>query len=155
MNLLKIGSPSCARRDGSVPLEAVARAIPLSDPIMRMRLLAVPLVCLLPLTVAAQRTHKPPLHGQQWMAITGKPLGATAGAKIFLQGGNAVDAACAMLASAVRAQRTRAHGLPADLWSTHDGSGQRYPHRPTISHLLGCLVQSWRGSRGRVVMVGT
>jgi gamma-glutamyltranspeptidase/glutathione hydrolase len=33
------------------------------------------------------------------MAITGKPLGATAGAKIFLQGGNAVDAACAMLAA--------------------------------------------------------
>ena len=31
------------------------------------------------------------------MAITGKPLGATAGAMIFNQGGNAVDAACAML----------------------------------------------------------
>ena len=33
------------------------------------------------------------------MAITGKPLGATAGAKIFNQGGNAVDASCAMLAA--------------------------------------------------------
>ncbi len=32
------------------------------------------------------------------MAITGKPLGATAGAAIFERGGNAVDAACAMLA---------------------------------------------------------
>ena len=32
------------------------------------------------------------------MAITGKPLGATAGARMFHQGGNAVDAACAMLA---------------------------------------------------------
>jgi len=50
-------------------------------------------------TASAQRTHKPPLHGQDWMAVTGKPLGATAGAKIFLKGGNAVDAACAMLAA--------------------------------------------------------
>jgi gamma-glutamyltranspeptidase/glutathione hydrolase len=33
------------------------------------------------------------------MAITGKPLGAESGAQIFQQGGNAVDAACAMLAS--------------------------------------------------------
>src|SRR5258706_13161619 len=47
----------------------------------------------------AQRTQKPPLHGQEWMAVTGKPLGATAGAKIFLKGGNAVDAACAMIAA--------------------------------------------------------
>ncbi|MDZ7265242.1 MAG: gamma-glutamyltransferase, partial [candidate division KSB1 bacterium] len=44
-------------------------------------------------------TEKPVLHGQHWMAITGKPLAATAGAKIFLQNGNAVDAACAMLAA--------------------------------------------------------
>ncbi len=42
-------------------------------------------------------TQKPPLHGKHWMAITGKPLAATAGAMIFNQGGNAVDAACAML----------------------------------------------------------
>lgn len=47
----------------------------------------------------AQPTHKPPLHGKQWMAITGKPLAAQAGAMIFQQGGNAVDAACAMLAA--------------------------------------------------------
>ncbi|HIB94958.1 MAG TPA: gamma-glutamyltransferase family protein [Candidatus Marinimicrobia bacterium] len=47
----------------------------------------------------AQRTVKPVLHGRHWMAITGKPLGATAGATIFSQGGNAVDAACAMLAA--------------------------------------------------------
>lgn len=44
-------------------------------------------------------TQKPPLHGKNWMAITGKPLAATAGAMIFTKGGNAVDAACAMLAS--------------------------------------------------------
>lgn len=47
----------------------------------------------------AQSTQKPPLHGKHWMAITGKPLGATAGAMIFAQGGNAVDASCAMLAA--------------------------------------------------------
>jgi gamma-glutamyltranspeptidase/glutathione hydrolase len=46
-----------------------------------------------------RNTHKPPLHGRHWMAITGKPLGATAGAMMFQQGGNAIDAACAMLAA--------------------------------------------------------
>lgn len=45
------------------------------------------------------RTQKPPLHGQNWVAITGKPLAATAGARIFERGGNAVDAACAMIAA--------------------------------------------------------
>ncbi|RZK80846.1 MAG: gamma-glutamyltransferase family protein [Pedobacter sp.] len=47
----------------------------------------------------AQQTQKPVLHGTDWMAITGKPLAATAGAIVFQQGGNAVDAACAMLAA--------------------------------------------------------
>jgi gamma-glutamyltranspeptidase/glutathione hydrolase len=47
----------------------------------------------------AQRTQKPPLHGRHWMAVTGKPLAATAGAMIFQKGGNAVDAACAMIAA--------------------------------------------------------
>jgi gamma-glutamyltranspeptidase/glutathione hydrolase len=50
-------------------------------------------------TTQAQQTQKPPLHGKEWMAITGKPLAATAGATIFNKGGNAVDAACAMLAA--------------------------------------------------------
>ena len=56
---------------------------------------------LLPATAAAQetRTHKPALHGRHWIAITGKPLAATTGALIFERGGNAVDAACAMLAA--------------------------------------------------------
>ncbi len=49
--------------------------------------------------VAQARTQKPALHGQHWMAVTGKPLAATAGARIFEQGGNAVDAACAMIAA--------------------------------------------------------
>ncbi|MEE8524637.1 MAG: gamma-glutamyltransferase, partial [Thermoanaerobaculia bacterium] len=48
---------------------------------------------------AAQRTVKPVLHGRHWVAITGKPLAATAGATTFARGGNAVDAACAMLAA--------------------------------------------------------
>ena len=45
------------------------------------------------------QTNKPILHGNHWIAITGKPLGATSGAMIFNKGGNAVDAACAMVAS--------------------------------------------------------
>ena len=44
-------------------------------------------------------TQKPPLHGRHWMAVTGKPLAATAGAMVFNKGGNAVDASCAMLAA--------------------------------------------------------
>ena len=51
------------------------------------------------IATVAQQTQKPPLHGKNWMAITGKPLAATAGAKLFNAGGNAVDAACAMLAA--------------------------------------------------------
>ena len=66
---------------------------------MRRALLALS-ACLLATAPAwAQRTAKPPLHGRHWMAITGKPLGATAGATIFQKGGNAVDAASAMLAA--------------------------------------------------------
>jgi gamma-glutamyltranspeptidase/glutathione hydrolase len=49
-------------------------------------------------TAAEAKTQKPVLHGKHWVAITGKPLGASAGARIFFAGGNAVDAACAMLA---------------------------------------------------------
>ncbi|MDW7761702.1 MAG: gamma-glutamyltransferase [Acidobacteriota bacterium] len=45
----------------------------------------------------AVRTEKPILHGKHWVAITGKPMAATAGAMMFMKGGNAVDAACAML----------------------------------------------------------
>lgn len=46
-----------------------------------------------------RRTAKPPLHARHWIAITGKPLAATAGAMMFQKGGNAVDAAAAMLAA--------------------------------------------------------
>ncbi len=50
-----------------------------------------------PASTFAQRTVKPVLHGRHWVAITGKPLAVTAGAMMFQKGGNAVDAACAML----------------------------------------------------------
>ena len=63
-------------------------------------------------TVGAQRTMKPVLHGRHWMAITGKPLGATAGAMIFQKGGNAVDATCAML------------GAVATMWDTLGWGGE-------------------------------
>jgi len=49
--------------------------------------------------VVAQKTAKPVLHGKHWVAVTGKPLAATAGAMTFTRGANAVDAACAMLAA--------------------------------------------------------
>ncbi|MDQ6827999.1 MAG: gamma-glutamyltransferase [Gemmatimonadota bacterium] len=45
------------------------------------------------------QTEKPPLHAKHWLAITGKPLSATAGSMAFQKGGNAVDAAAAMLAA--------------------------------------------------------
>ena len=44
-----------------------------------------------------QAQDKPLLYGRNWVAITGKPLGAMAGARMFEEGGNAVDATCAML----------------------------------------------------------
>ena len=73
---------------------------------MRRRMSAVWIAATVAFTVAAapsaiaqQKTQKPPLHASHWIAITGKPLAATAGAKIFERGGNAVDAACAMIAA--------------------------------------------------------
>jgi len=59
----------------------------------------VAIVGVLTTGVTAQRTAKPVLHGRHWMAVTGKPLAATAGAAIFHKKGNAVDAACAMIAA--------------------------------------------------------
>ncbi len=64
-----------------------------------MRTIFLLLVVSLPIVITAQQTQKPVLHGKNWMAITGKPLAATSGSIIFQRGGNAVDAACAMLAS--------------------------------------------------------
>jgi gamma-glutamyltranspeptidase/glutathione hydrolase len=67
---------------------------------------------LLLVPTAEARSQKPPLHGRHWVAITGKPLGATAGAMMFLKGGNAVDAACAML------------GATATMWDTLGWGGE-------------------------------
>jgi gamma-glutamyltranspeptidase/glutathione hydrolase len=54
---------------------------------------------LTPKSMFSQRTQKPVLYGRHWVAVTGKPTAATAGAMIFQKGGNAVDAACAMIAA--------------------------------------------------------
>jgi gamma-glutamyltranspeptidase/glutathione hydrolase len=67
-----------------------------------MRRLTLLFIAVASLTANAQiprRTQKPPLHAEHWLAITGKPLSATAGAIIFAKGGNAVDATAAMLAA--------------------------------------------------------
>jgi gamma-glutamyltranspeptidase/glutathione hydrolase len=66
----------------------------------------------LPPATQAQRTNKPVLHGRHWVAITGKPLAATAGATTFARGGNAVDAACAML------------GATSTMWDTLGWGGE-------------------------------
>src|SRR6266498_1980190 len=75
-------------------LEAHMRRSPIAG-----RLLALTFLSILPAAVPAQQTAKPALLGRHWVALTGKPLGATAGAMTFQRGGNAVDAACAMLAA--------------------------------------------------------
>ncbi len=67
---------------------------------MGRRLVCVLLFLSTAAVVTAQmRTEKPPLHALHWMAVTGKPLSATVGAMIFDRGGNAVDAAVAMIAA--------------------------------------------------------
>ncbi len=79
--------------------------MPARQPLLTSRpLLLATVVCWLAAMVAggpaeAQKTVKPVLHGKHWVAVTGKPLAATAGAMTFTRGGNAVDAACAMLAA--------------------------------------------------------
>lgn len=79
---------------------------------MRRRLSLALALSLLALPTAEARTAKPVLHGRHWVAITGKPLAATAGAMIFLKGGNAVDAACAML------------GATTTMWDTLGWGGE-------------------------------
>src|SRR5215213_7213093 len=76
-----------------------------------------------PVRQSAQRTQKPPLHGRHWMAITGKPLAATAGALVFQKGGNAVDAACAMIAAASTMWDTLSWGgeTQALIYNPHTG----------------------------------
>jgi gamma-glutamyltranspeptidase/glutathione hydrolase len=75
----------------------------------------------------SQRTVKPVLHGRHWVAITGKPLGATAGALIFSKGGNAVDATCAML------------GAVSTMWDTlgWGGETQALIYNPKTKKVIG------------------
>ncbi len=76
-----------------------------------------------PKAEAAERTAKPVLHGKHWVAITGKPLAATAGAMTFTRGGNAVDAACAMLAATATMWDTLGWGgeTQALIYNPHTG----------------------------------
>jgi len=90
------------------------------------------LVCLgvlmaLALDAVGQQTNKPVLMGKHWVAVTGKPLGATAGARIFHQGGNAVDAAAAMLAAT------------ATMWDTlgWGGETQALIYNPNTGKVIG------------------
>src|SRR4051812_21104034 len=74
-------------------------SLSINDSKMKHFLFVILIILFLPFISLSQQTQKPPLHGKNWMAITGKPLAAEAGAMIFQKGGNAVDAACAMLAA--------------------------------------------------------
>jgi gamma-glutamyltranspeptidase/glutathione hydrolase len=75
----------------------------------------------------AQRTQKPPLHGRHWIAVTGKPLAATAGAMVFQKGGNAIDAACAML------------GAVTTMWDvlSWGGETQALIYNPKLRKVIG------------------
>ena len=92
----------------------------------RTALIAIAAILIAP-AVSAQRTVKPVLHGRHWVAITGKPLGATAGATMFAKGGNAVDAACAML------------GAVATMWDTlgWGGETQALIYNPKTNKVIG------------------
>ena len=84
------------------------------------------LIIVFQLNLNAQ-TNKPILHGKHWIAITGKPLGATSGAMIFSKGGNAVDAACAMVAST------------ATMWDVlgWGGETQALIYHPKLKKIIG------------------
>ena len=95
--------------------------------------------------VAIAATNKPSLHAKKWMAVTGKPLAATAGAMIFLKGGNAVDAACAMIAAC------------ATMWDTLSWGGetQALIYNPVTRKVIGINALGRRadGSDTRVLPV--
>jgi gamma-glutamyltranspeptidase/glutathione hydrolase len=88
--------------------------------------LAAPLLVAGP-AAEAQRTAKPVLHGKHWVAITGKPLAASAGAMMFTRGGNAIDAACAML------------GATSTMWDTlgWGGETQALVYNPETGKVIG------------------
>ncbi|MEL6254764.1 MAG: gamma-glutamyltransferase [Bacteroidota bacterium] len=94
---------------------------------MKAILITLVISLLFPWSLFSQRTQKPVLHAKHWMAITGKPLGASAGAKIFNDGGNAVDAACAML------------GATATMWDvlSWGGETQALIYNPKTKKVIG------------------
>jgi gamma-glutamyltranspeptidase/glutathione hydrolase len=97
-------------------------------PVIRIRRAVALIVAIISVATSAQAaTEKPVLYGKNWVAITGKPLAATAGAKIFFDGGNAVDATCAMLAAA------------ATMWDTlhWGGETQALIHNPNTGEVIG------------------
>src|SRR6202163_3611521 len=77
---------------------------------MKLRSIAVALAFAAALPAFAQRTQKPAINGSHWVAVTGKPLAATVGAMTFQKGGNAVDAAAAMIAATCTMWDTLAWG---------------------------------------------
>src|ERR1043165_8162160 len=89
---------------------------------MKTRVLAAALV-LAAATALAQKTQRPPLRGAHGMAVPGKPLAATAGAMIFERGGNAVDAAAAMIAATCTMWDTLSWGgeTQALIYNPHTG----------------------------------
>lgn len=78
-----------------------------------------------------QHSIKPPVHGNHWIAAAGKPLSVSVGSMIFSQGGNAVDAASAMLAAS------------ATIWDTMGWGGetQALIHNPNTGevHAINAL----------------
>ena len=76
---------------------------------------------------AAQDGSKPILHGKHWVAVTGKPLAATAGAMTFQKGGNAIDAAATMLA------------VTATMWDVlgWGGETQALIYNPNTGEVIG------------------
>ncbi|MDT8340530.1 MAG: gamma-glutamyltransferase [Longimicrobiales bacterium] len=93
-------------------------------PILVLASLAVLTLAALPAPASAQRTQKPVLHGRHWIAITGKPMAATAGAMMFQQGGNAVDAAMAMLAATATMWDVLSWGGETQALLYHPGEGR-------------------------------
>ena len=85
------------------------------------------MLCTIAVPLRAQQTQKPPLHARHWLAITGKPLGATAGALMYARGGNAVDAACAML------------GAVTTMWDvlSWGGETQALIYHPKLKKVIG------------------
>jgi gamma-glutamyltranspeptidase / glutathione hydrolase len=92
-------------------------------------ILASPVITAGPVGLEAQqfRPEKPILHGKHWVAITGKPMAATAGAMMFMKGGNAVDAACAML------------GATSTMWDvlSWGGETQALIYNPNTGRVVG------------------